>query len=601
MDSIPTRAVVPARAALWLPRLPASTFVAPMAPDVRADPASTLSRRTAAWIVGALTVAALALRLVGLGHQLPHKPEPDAAMVWQAAWLDRPEGVTASDTVQLAPYYPYLFAYALAALPGHAYRQVLPPEAPLKAHLAAASEPYRRARLLVACLSVLLIPATYRLARRFLARGPACFAAALVATSLLDTYYAQQARPHAAAASLSAIAVLCALRHLRRGGLASLAWASLAAFVAGGALHNGVFVFPALALAWWFAPRRRAWGILVPLAAGALALAVFYPFLFTRGLVSQRDPEKLDIGGQTLTWEQISFDGLPQIAQGLWNFDPVLSALAAVGLVVLGVAFARRAAAFDRRALLVTAAMPTGFALFWSVMQVVWPRFSIPLLPFAATLGAGAAAALVGPWLARVPRAVPALAVAAVVALPAYASARVAWLRAQPDTQTLAARWVEAGARPGADRVGLSFLLSLPLLRTHRTIEALPRWARGPWEQYQLDLPEAGGAPRWDLVPFFTPGALADKVIDRDEVLAVLREHPCALAIALRQESGERGGEAVRAVLRELAGPPEQVWMPYPPALEARFGDAYELPSLERVLATRTWGLAVEGYRLERK
>lgn len=555
---------------------------------------ASLSRRAAAWCVAVLTLAALCVRLVGIEHQLPHKPEPDAVIVWQAAWIDRPPGTIETDIAWQAPFYPDLLSRTLAALPGDSFARPLPNEATLEEHLAQAARPYLRARWMVALLSVLLIPATYQLARRFLARAPAVFSAALVATSVLDTFYAQQARPHAASATLTAFAVVLALRHLRKGGLASLALASAAAFVALGALHMGVFALPPLFLAWWFAPRRKLLGILVPVLAAAASIACFYRAILAAALKDSTQ-EKLDLGGQTLTWEQISFDGLRQIGSGFWGFDPVASALAIAGIVLAIVALARRTHAVDRRLLLVTLSAPLAFIVFWSVMQVVWARFLLQIFPFAAVLG-GVAFLAATSLRSRTSRRLATALVVLPLAFPAFVCVKLAVVRSRDDTQTLAARWVEAHADREHDRIGLHFLWPLPLLRTRASIERLPIWARGPWEQYQLRLAGDGASGAWKLVPLFTTGDLADKKLERAEVLRVLAAEPCRIAITPRRASEGGVEDETRATLRETFGPPREVWTPYAEEDDERYADTYELPHLDRILARRLWGPALEGY-----
>lgn len=305
-----------------------------------------ISRRAAAWVVALLVVFALVMRSIGIGYELPHRPEPDAWIVSQAAWFDRPAGEPETDATWLSNFYPHLFGHLLAALPGQSFARPLPGDAPLAEHLARASEPFLRGRWMVALLSLLLVPATYRLARSFFDRRGALFAAALAATSFLVAFHAQQARPHAAAAPLSAIALVLALRHAQKGGAWSFARASIAAALSVGAFHMGVFVLPSLALAWWFAPGRRAWQLVLPAGSLAASIALFYPFLLERGVTWSDATKSLDLGGQTLSRELITFTGIERIFGGLWSFDPLLCALATAGIAVLGAGFALRRLAF---------------------------------------------------------------------------------------------------------------------------------------------------------------------------------------------------------------------------------------------------------------
>ena len=59
---------------------------------------------------------------------------------------------------------------------------------------------------------VLAVPATFFLARTFLPGRWALISAALIATSLLDVNFSQQARPHAALAGLAAVTLSAALQ-----------------------------------------------------------------------------------------------------------------------------------------------------------------------------------------------------------------------------------------------------------------------------------------------------------------------------------------------------------------------------------------------------
>jgi len=134
---------------------------------------------------------------VGLDHGLPHRIEPDSEVATQVGYL-RGEREGQRIATDLGTY-PLLLALATSAL----FDAPPPPGAVEGAtqaeHRALASKDFRDARLTGALLSLLAVPATFLLARRLVAAPWALFAAALVAVSLLGLYFAQQARPHAAA------------------------------------------------------------------------------------------------------------------------------------------------------------------------------------------------------------------------------------------------------------------------------------------------------------------------------------------------------------------------------------------------------------------
>ncbi len=557
-----------------------------------------LSRRAAAWSIFALTLAALALRCVGIDSMLPHQPEPDAVIVWQAAWLSGLPHVLPGGSSGLPAFYPILLAETLQWLPGSSVPVVLPADASLAEHLTAASEPHLRARILIAVLSVLAIPAVYRIARSFLDRSPSVLAAAFAATSLLTTSYAQQARPHAASAAISAVAVALALRHARRGGQASFAAASAVVALGIGAFQNGVFALPALGLAWWFAPRRSLTQWLWPIAFVAFAFWRFYPFLFTPGVVESRT-EELDIGGQVIALERISPVGFVRIARGLFGFDPVLAILGAAGAVI-AIVHARRGS-IRPRAFAVAAAFPSAFLLFWGFMSHMFSRFTVPLVPFLAVAAAIAVVACTRACASTQSRRRVLVAASIVaLALPTYASVRLVLWRASDDTLTLASRWIVEHGDPARDRVAHNVLLALPLPRTRDSIAQSPAWALGPWEHYLLDLPESPALPRWSLVPVYRLGAFADRTIDLAEASSLVRAENCTLAVTLagrgRSAAFDRTNDAVHAI----SGPPELRIEAFGPRHSDLGGSGFEFGfnGLERVLRARAWGPAIDCHRL---
>src|SRR5438132_13664230 len=130
--------------------------------------------------VAALVLLAFIERWIGIGHRLPQQREPDTAIVHQAAWHDRPAGVPVHAAAYRSTIYPFFLYGILIALPGTNCAQPAARDGPLEEHLAAAGAAYVRARKLVLVLSLLILPATYLLARRWLERAWSLVAAALV-------------------------------------------------------------------------------------------------------------------------------------------------------------------------------------------------------------------------------------------------------------------------------------------------------------------------------------------------------------------------------------------------------------------------------------
>ena len=129
-----------------------------------------------------LTLAALVLRIVGIGYGLPCWEEPDPDIVghvdlvrsgWTTAGVEHPE-----------QQYPHLIADIARLLPARPDPAAGSPRT-LEEHLQAASWTHLQVRWIVALLATLLVPATFVLARDFVSAGWSLFAAALVACSLL--------------------------------------------------------------------------------------------------------------------------------------------------------------------------------------------------------------------------------------------------------------------------------------------------------------------------------------------------------------------------------------------------------------------------------
>jgi hypothetical protein len=480
-----------------------------------------------------LTLASAAARWMAAGSRLPHAPEPDAVIVWQASYLDRPEGAEANARSYSATYYPTLLAQLVAAAPGHSHVALAPLGASDEEHLAAAAEPYRKARTVLALFAALLVPITVLVARRFFEPTWALSAAAFVATSLLALEYGQQARPHAASASANLLAVLAALALVAKPARRNYLLAGVSAAIAVGTLHNGAFTVPALLVAHLLAHGRRWLGLAGALALVALSLRVFYPWLFVLGIFAPGKGGRLDIGGQELGAEHFDGAGFGEIVRGVLGYDPTLLCLAGVGLALGLVVWARAATRprGERRAdILVLAAFPLSFTLMWGIMSRVEPRFVISLVPYLALLAVFALR-----FLARrfeIGRTACTASVLALLAFPTFVCVKSVALHTRSDTNTLAARWIEAHADKESDRIGINFLYSLPLRQKRAGLEALPDFARNIWERYLLAL-EDPSDHGWSTHWMFRGGALADRILSGDEALEAARESRVTYAVVI--------------------------------------------------------------------
>ena len=468
-----------------------------------------------------LFAAALGLRLFGIDFGLPQRAEDDGMIPYQVDALHSGDAELAAE--RNYNWYPLLLARAAALWPAPG---PAPEGAPLEAHLAAAKRLQVRTRATLCALATLAVPLTWLLARLVLSAGWSYLAAALVATSLLHLSFSQQARPHAPSSALFLAAVLAAVWVRRgRGPLPHVA-AGLATFCAVGALQSGVLCLVPLGLAYALRPgARRRWrdlGWLAPLGGAALALATLYPFLWSGAVGTRPDQgHVLDLGPHLVFLDQFNGRGFGVLARTLWSYEPATVAAALVGLALWlarvgrgtdggpgadGDPATRGVGEWGDLVLALAFALP--YALVFGLYERTYERFAIALVPYAAVL-----AALAARRLARATGSPQAFPVAlAVLALPTWASLRLARARAAPDTLERAAAWVAAHTRP--EEVGLlTSKVDLPLGRTAAGLE-YPGWGEPlpasrrfyflPWSQYLGRLAEARGpaalpAPRYAL------------------------------------------------------------------------------------------------------
>jgi len=573
----------------------------------RVKETSQPSARTCAAIVIALTAFALLLRLLTLDFALPFAQEPDPHILDQIALLSQP--VVDDRTIFYSSIYPHLLA-RLAIATG---APVLPPaelaSLDLEGHLAAAARVHHHVRLVIAWLSVLIVPATFWLASFFVTRRWALAAAALAAASTLSLQFGQQARPHAAVAPLIVLAVASCLQLRRRGDLASFALAGGLCALAVATLTNALAVLIPAALAFLLrdhAPRRILDAkLLVPLALLGLAVRLSYPFFFVPtppDAVMPTEEGTVSFGWQTFNWSEFQGAGFPTLFMTLWYYEPVASLLAAVGVLAW---LLRRDAADEERArrrkdLVVALSFALAYALVIGLQRRNQQRFVLPLVPYAFV---GAAFALETLW--RSARARPLAWVgSAACALPACACLGYTGMRLRPQTLEQLGQWIEANVRRGEERVALHLLWDVPLVRERRNLfdesGNLRKVTFSPWLLYQGERMDAvWEGERWDIEPLYPererwPAIAKDPGTHLDALGARYIVLPggegvgvTALVRAVRAELERRGARRVLALPDEERPPvsglegldtPHFTWY----ALTGRwFGpqlDAFELP-----------------------
>lgn len=480
--------------------------------------------RTAASLL-AVTLVAAVLRLTAPGHGLPADPEPDIYTVRHTERL-REHGL--GDRYLAGWKYPLLFGTVTATLPWATPEPA--PDAPLEQHLEAAATSHRWTRYVVAAVSILAAPLTLLLALRFLGLGGATLAALFVATSTLHTWLSIQARPHAPTATLLVLSLLASARWIdrRRGRDALLAGA--AAGIAGAALHSGLVAGLAFGTAAiWVLLKERARALPSSIAAGALALAAV---VWAYGLEPhetrdwhQREANHLEasgidsnhvaFGGHLMRSDLFNGAGFGILGDTFRSFDPVLGVVFVLGLVACAVALLRRSvrSRIDRAGLVVVAVAFIPFMAVFGLYELTYDRFFLPVFPLFALIAAAGLSALAE--RAKLPLPARALGAAALLALPLAASARVAWIVAQPTTheqlqERVASLTADGGARTllvdvqlFADWTPRSIIERVPPTTGNRWLlyqsRALERWGELPLGLNAL--PPGPDVPRFDGRP----------------------------------------------------------------------------------------------------
>lgn len=551
-----------------------------------------------------LVALALALRLIGLGHQLPQHPEEDALIVSQAehlrsVWAGEPP-VRALD-----PHYPLVLASALALWPPTPHDAERERDDPLAWHLARASEGHRRARALVAWIATLAVPVAWLLARRFVGEAWALFAAAMTAFSLLHLQYSQAARPHGALATWIALGLWLDLRLLERGRWRDHLGAALAAALALGTLHTGASALLPLGAAQAIRLRRDGAAALPRVLASLALVAVLgllaygWPF-HTRGSELAQAQGQVLLSGHVIPAASFDGGGFARMLPLLWQTDPLLLLCAALGLAsalaswVLG----RRRPGGDAW-LLASWAVP--FLVVLGVYSRLPSRFLLPLVPLLAVLASiGLARGRLGP------RAAAALA-CALLALPAWAGARLAWLRARPEVAQVVAAWIEANAQRERDLLYVDIVAQPPLFL--RNEDGAPHFSARMfvWDRYQAALaPAVLDEHGWRMRRLIARDPVTGNVSMRSDVLQdVLREPPRGpvqrrFAVVAFEASLIGTNQAAEAVLAQGGRVRLAV-----PAFHGDLGDPQRGPldvrdrdTLATLLATRRLGWSTVVYEL---
>lgn len=444
----------------------------------------------------ALFVLSFALLAPGLGRLVPYDLEPDNYVAVQVDELEA--RVPPLERTVKYRSYPLLLANLARALP----KVATPANDDLAGHLRAAGDVTLRVRWVVMLLACLAAPATYLLARRFLARGAALGAGALVATSLLLQIFATQARPHGAHLAAGVLATLAALRVLERPTWTRYLVAGLACALASSVLQTGFFALVPLLAAHSFVPRdeRRIAKLGGALACVAVAFVAFLPDGPSTPQDSGLDASGWRAGSHSFHFARIRAGGFASFVAETWFHDPALLVLAACGLSIALPAAKRWNA---DPATCVVASYGIAYLGTWGLYDATHDRYWLPLVPSLAMLAA-AFVERVATWIARgeLARARVRLALWLLVLAPsAWASIALVRLRTTPDTIELATRWIDEHLDPSTTALAVTPQLNLPLWYDDASIArgGVPKLAAA-WIRHQASLaPAQRGARRWKL------------------------------------------------------------------------------------------------------
>lgn len=584
---------------------------------------TSAAQRFAPWAVVLLTLLAFFERAAGIGARLPHAREADTAIVHYAAWADAPADAQVTWTSYPSTVYPVFLGKLLARLPGAGSTIAAPADAPLQAHLDAASAPYVRARWMIALLSLIAIPCTYLFARNWLERGWAVLAAAFAATSLLALELGVVAKPHGAVGGFSALALWTMLRLLRNARFVDYAAAGLATGCAMAALNSGLFLFPSFVLAHIYGRRsdrdpRRWVGFLFALAAIVALVLVSYSYALFPGPGGAVSNGAVNIGETTIAWDSWNPAGFREMLPEMLNHDPALTVLALAAVVIWIVQRARRSSAprssarpSSARSALLPANVVVGvFVAIWflafGLHEPYYARYALPILPILAALAASSIRVSSRFAAERIPleRAPAGFAVAlaaVALALPTYATFHLARLRTRDDTVQVAARWIREHVARESDTVVLGAMSTIPLCSTRDALATWPLWGTQPWVTYQREfLPEPHTEPDWNLRSIVQRGMLRDRKIDREEVLARLENLQARWAVVTIPTVNGATQDATRATLRELVGEPRVLIWPFRPSRdpETFTGEDTDIQYVWGTLARERLGPAIEIYAL---
>lgn len=400
------------------------------------------------FLLAGVLLIAIALRLPGIGWQLPWQFHPDEGhYVWKAVEMIQTGNLNPKYFRNPSLYTYLLFAeFELARLLGEPLGRlaetwtVLQPPS-LYTYLG---------RLTTTLLGVATVATVHALGRELLGRAAGLIGALLLAVSFLhvrDSHYATNDVP---ATFFLTVSVLFSTRYARTGLRRQLLLAGLFAGLATSAKYNAGLAVAPLLVAWLVVQRHHLFSVrpLVELLGAGLLSVLAYlagtPFTVL-AWPAFRDDFRVQQRFAREGWEGQGPEPVGQLfantlAQGL---GVVCLLLALVGFILL----------VKRRPLAAAliGAYPVSYLGLMLGVKLFFARFAVPVLPFFCLAAAWGILALAGAVRSPAQRAaLLAVLVLAASAQPLWNDLQHRRILSQPDTRVLAYAWLEVNLPTGA-------------------------------------------------------------------------------------------------------------------------------------------------------
>jgi 4-amino-4-deoxy-L-arabinose transferase-like glycosyltransferase len=400
-------------------------------------------------LLAAILIAALVLRLDGIGFGLPALNDPDEPLFM----------MTALEMLQKQSFDPGWFGhpgtitfYALGAVIaavgglGIATGRFADGDAFAAAVYADPGILFLPARVMIALCGVLCVWLVFRLGKKLGGARLGLVAAALLAVNAVHIEYSQIIRTDVQASVFMLLGALAAVAVAERGRARDYLLAGLSAGLACATKWPAATIFVTILGAWACRPQElRGWhGPVLAAGAALVTLVAVSPYLLI-----DHATVVANLSGEARAAHPGATGGGFFANLGWYAANPLLSSFGIGGLVlaVLGLGWGS-----GRARLWALLFLP--FCLIFLAMIAAqtlrWERWIVPLLPFAALAAARALCALADllpPHRLR-PLALPAALI--VLMAPMLWEARVAAAERRHDTRQIASAWLRANAPPGS-------------------------------------------------------------------------------------------------------------------------------------------------------